>query len=206
MTSVKVKDIKKLHLQHCCLKALMKVRVKISDIPAYLIKHDHKQILQNQNPIQIKKIIILVLFPFRSEDQPSGQYHAERQRPKIGTETIVPEIKTTIQHNRPAIPGKRGKHSFRPRLRQWFLSPNCLSSNKSRISKGTAIAAINKNRLAIKMVVSRKEMLARCMACASSIGSNTQLMVHTRVIINNFNPGILRKPNFCSPMVNRGRP
>ncbi len=69
-----------------------------------------------------------------------------------------------------------------------------------------ARAAINKNRLAINMVVSRMETVVRRMAWDSNIGSNTQLMVHTRLIMNNFKPGILRNPNFCSPTVNRGNP
>lgn len=42
------------------------------NIMAYIIKPNHKQILQYQHPIQIKEIIIFVLFPFGAEDEPAG--------------------------------------------------------------------------------------------------------------------------------------
>jgi hypothetical protein len=48
---------------------------RLSDITAYLVKGNHKEILKDQYTIQVKEVVILVLFPFGFEDEPAGEYY-----------------------------------------------------------------------------------------------------------------------------------
>jgi hypothetical protein len=44
--------------------------------PAYIVKGNHKKILQYQYPIHVKEVIILILLPFGFKDEPAGKHHA----------------------------------------------------------------------------------------------------------------------------------
>jgi len=41
------------------------------DIPAYLVKQDDKKILQDEDAIHVKEVVVLILFPFGFKDEPA---------------------------------------------------------------------------------------------------------------------------------------
>ena len=62
-----------------CSRAFMRderERCKLLDITAYLVKGNYKKILQDEHAIKVKEVVILILFPFGFEDEPTGEYYA----------------------------------------------------------------------------------------------------------------------------------